>query len=330
MLNMRLYKRDNGIYYVSLPGEKRRSLKTMDRKTAIKEFKKIKRALIEGRLLNIDKKQLILIETFKTEYLKLREAKASNTYRMSRITLNKFIDFYGNRPMIGIKPKTLDQYKAHLLQLKLKTNTVNSYIRYLKIALNTARKWEYIEGNILEGFKQDKVDKSKPVFMSRKNVKTLLKKARDYDKKLIHDKVMITSIAIMYYTGMSRAEVCSRLHIGEDVIQYKRVKTKKLISAPIGKNLRPFIKHLRPGIQRVVPWKHVDTYSHHFKKVVDMTALEGISPHKVRHTFASHLLDMGEDLKTISELLGHEDIRITADFYTHLTKEKKQRAVDKL
>ena len=129
---MRLYQRDNGIYYIALPGEKRRSLKTTARKTAIKEFKKIERALIEGRLLNIDKKELILIETFPDEYLKIREAKEHNTYRMSRFSLNKFIDFYGNRPMKGINPQVLDNYKAFLQQLNLKTNSVNSYIRYLK------------------------------------------------------------------------------------------------------------------------------------------------------------------------------------------------------
>ena len=58
--------------------------------------------------------------------------------------------------------------------------------------------------------------------------------------------------------------------------------------------------------------------------------LQRISPHKIRHTFATHLLDADVDLKTISELMGHSSIHITAELYAHLKDEKKRKAVNKL
>ena len=54
------------------------------------------------------------------------------------------------------------------------------------------------------------------------------------------------------------------------------------------------------------------------------------SLHSLRHTFATRLLRMGEDIKNVSELLGHSDVSITYNIYIHVTREQKKKAVDKL
>ncbi len=321
---MRLWLRSSGIYYVILEGGHQRSLKTKDRKLASKIFRKLEREYLQGRLLRIEQKQLKLLSDFISEYLEIRKDNAPNTYRADKLALSKFLDFYGNKPMLGITSRNLAQFRLFLKDSGLKEVSCNVHIRQLKRALKTAIKWDYIKDNPLGDLKQYRIDKSQPVFMSKEGVKTLLRVAGEYSK------VMHTAIAIMVYTGCSRSEIIGTFSISKDHISYKRVKTKKLITLPIAKGLRPYISGLHEGINKILTWRNPRTFSKHFERIVKTAGLKGITPHKVRHTFASYLLDKGVDLKTISELMGHTSIHITAEFYAHLKFEKKQQALDML
>ena len=68
----------------------------------------------------------------------------------------------------------------------------------------------------------------------------------------------------------------------------------------------------------------------HFQKALEQAGLRKCHFHDIRHTFASLLLNEGEELKVIQELLGHTTITTTADIYTYLKTEKKLEAVEKI
>jgi integrase len=70
--------------------------------------------------------------------------------------------------------------------------------------------------------------------------------------------------------------------------------------------------------------------SHHFSKLTAKHGYEGITFHKMRHSFATMLLENGEEIKTIQEFLGHSSSEITADIYTHVAETLKQRAKNRL
>ncbi len=67
-----------------------------------------------------------------------------------------------------------------------------------------------------------------------------------------------------------------------------------------------------------------------FRRVLRRAGLEGVRPHDLRHTFATRLLEAGEHPKVVQELLGHSQISVTLDTYSHVMPELKRRAVEKL
>lgn len=75
------------------------------------------------------------------------------------------------------------------------------------------------------------------------------------------------------------------------------------------------------------------TYRNLFRvleNILDSNGINHGSLHTLRHTFATRLFKKGVDIKVISELLGHSDISITYDIYTHVISEQKQKAVNVL
>ena len=69
---------------------------------------------------------------------------------------------------------------------------------------------------------------------------------------------------------------------------------------------------------------------YHFKKYAADCNLDGIHFHSLRHSFATRCVEVGFDIKTLSEILGHADIKITIDRYVHSSFELKQENMKKL
>ncbi len=140
-------------------------------------------------------------------------------------------------------------------------------------------------------------------------------------------------LELLYATGMRVSELCSlRLQDLSDSFVKVKGKGKKERLIPVGKQaiaaVDHYLMHFRKAqeetsaplfvslrgkpIDRVTVWRQI----RHYARLANIS--KSISPHTLRHSFATHLLEKGADLRLIQEMLGHEDIG-TTDRYTHVT-----------
>ncbi len=343
MANMRLWKNRNGYWYITFARADHESLKTKDEARAKRIFDRTKKEMLKGQLIRLEKQSLCLLGDFIAEYKEGRVDKSASTLRADDLALRKLLDWYGNRPMVGLTGKRLSEFRsflinqevqekkkkapsakgAHNKKKKLEHSSVNIHIRHISKAIRTAQEWKYLpQENLLAGFRQIRISIEKKTFMTKDEVGKLL----DVSQKR-HDVSRV--VPVMIFTGMSRIDAVGQVFISDTSIQYRRHKTGKLITVPMHPELRPYIDGLH-GICRLTSFKHPDTLGHKFKAVAVEAGLSGISAHQVRHTFATLLLEAGADLSVVSELLGHTDIAITKKFYGHVVEGLKKSTVELL
>ncbi|MBV7507208.1 site-specific tyrosine recombinase XerD [Bacillus sp. sid0103] len=179
-------------------------------------------------------------------------------------------------------------------------------------------------------------ERSLPNVLSLKEVEVLLETPKPNDHFGIRDKAMLE---LLYATGIRVSEL---IGLEIDNVQlsmgFVRCNGKKERIIPIGRTATVAIKYyLEEGRPRFVSTKHMDqalflnhqgkrlTRQGFWKILKKLTQEAGINkeltPHTLRHSFATHLLENGADLRAVQEMLGHADIS-TTQIYTQVTKTK--------
>lgn len=267
------------------------------------------------------------------DYLKYERKLSNNTYISYRYNLIKIANYFKTGELINL---TSDAIKEFIYKSNESSKTKSHYLTVLKSFFNYMLDLNKISINPCENIKMPKLEKKLPKFLTEDETEKLLniklKKPIDYRNKAM--------LELLYATGMRISELLDlKLSNYYEEENYVKVmgKGKKERIIPIGditkKYLNLYINQYRNYILNTKTSDYLfinyvgnrlsrQGFFKMLKEVCkDNNINKDISPHVLRHSFATHLLNNGADLRIIQELLGHENIS-TTEIYSHISKEK--------
>ena len=216
-----------------------------------------------------------------------------------------------------------------------KISTLKSFFRYLKVN-------KQISQNPLTRIFLPKKDKKLPVFLTVQEVMKLLNSP---DKDLFSGKRDSIILEILYSSGIRVSELTNinvqDVDISQETIKVKG-KGKKERIVPIGSQttlrLNEFIKENKTDkTSKLTPLFISNQFTRltprSIQRIISKYSIRSkinkrITPHTLRHTFATHILNAGADLRSVQELLGHKNIS-TTQIYTHLTVDRLKNVYSK-
>lgn len=266
-------------------------------------------------------------------YLEVEANYSKNTINSYENDLNKFEEYYKNKDLLKITSKDIEKYIQTLSDLA--PTTVSHNISSLKTFYSYFLKQVRISNNPTDGIKSPKLGIHLPTYLTIDEVNKLL----DIEVTDAFSSRNKAILELMYATGLRISEVISlefkNIDYDECIIRVMGKGSKERI-VPVNdyaiRYLKEYIDNYRPELVKNEINNYIFLNNHGrmltrqgiFKMIKNYAALKNIKktigPHTLRHTFATHLLENGADLRVIQELLGHSDIS-TTQIYTHLTKE---------
>ncbi|RKY33550.1 MAG: site-specific tyrosine recombinase XerD [Candidatus Omnitrophota bacterium] len=273
-------------------------------------------------------------------YLMLERGLSSNTISAYQSDLDKFAFFIkenGLPDLLHLRQEHIREFVYSLNQNNLKKSSIVRNISAIKMFFRYLVTWQYLFSNPAELLESPKIWKYLPDILSIKEVDSFLRVIRSDQAKSIRDRACFE---LMYATGMRVSEIIKlRLTcldfkneflrcfgkgekeriiplcgIAKNVlIEYIQGARTKLLQGSASEYV--FVSKYKTMLSRQMIWKLIKHYA--LLAGINKT----VSPHTLRHSFATHLLERGADLRVVQELLGHSNIA-TTQIYTHLNKKK--------
>lgn len=268
------------------------------------------------------------------EYLYTEYNTSENTRNSYAYDLKKLAIFYKEKNIAKLKKEEIQEYirKDTQRSSRTKAHYLTSFNNFYTYLLDQ----NIIKMNPCENIKMPKLEKKLPEYLTIEEVDKLLdiKTSTAYDKR---NKAMLE---LLYGSGVRISELCnltmSNLYLKDEMIKvYGKGSKERII--PINNiainYLKDYLEHGRGELLGIKDSEYVFISSRHtkitrqaffkiLKKICKEKGIEkNISPHTLRHSFATHLINNGADLRIVQELLGHSDIS-TTQIYTHLSNEK--------
>lgn len=287
-------------------------------------------------------KEVAAIKRFK-KFLQVEKGLSQNSIYSYTYDLKKFSDFLSskNRDIMEANQDDIQQF------LKYEKTSKNNSSRTLARSLAAIRQfYNFLSDNLEDGIinptekiETPQVEKSLPDFLTVNELDRLFNSISEEESYELRDK---TIFELLYSSGLRISEAIDLKTSDVDfensfITVIGKGDRERLV--PVGKEalrlLTKYIKNSRPSIlgtreseflfvskkgsqlNRKSVWRLLKNY------VAGTEISKNITPHTLRHSFATHLIENGADLRSVQELLGHMDIS-TTQIYTHMARKKLQ------
>ncbi len=281
------------------------------------------------------------IEEAKNKFLEYLE-KELNYSQMTKLDYESDLNIYHHflesyhLDYLKINKKNIIAYLKFLDDLKYSNKTISRNLSALRSFYNYLVEIKILEENIFRRVKNPKLEKKLPNFLNETEVEQVLDSLEENSVNGLKNKCLFE---LLYSTGIRVSELSNITLNNLDMqdlsirimgkgskerIVYFGARAKDLLE----KYLKVRDKLLKKGD---IPYLFVNNIGgklsrQSIEEIMSKIALGSklnhkFSPHTLRHTFATHLLDEGADLRSVQELLGHENLN-TTEIYTHVSNER--------
>ena len=267
-------------------------------------------------------------------YLLVDKGLSNNTVKAYEADISSLFQWLDTEDLKykNLQEDHINQYISFLFQRKMRSSSVNRKISSIKSFYIFLVKRNFVKNSPLNDLVTPKQEKYLPESMSEAEVDKLLNSPDVANKIENRDKAMIE---MLYATGMRISEL---VNLKMTDVDMKRCVVKvfgkgsKERLVPFGEtaldSLRSYLNEREQSsskeiflsnrgkkMTRVAFWQRVKIY------LIRENLKNSISPHTLRHAFATHLLNRGADLRSVQLLLGHSDLS-TTQIYTHIAKQR--------
>src|SRR3989338_4812569 len=264
-------------------------------------------------------------------YLEVEKDYSRHTILNYSKDLSEFKAFLGERALETVDYLALRKFLSVLRERNLKSRSVSRKLSCLRSFFRFLNREGLLKSDPAKAVSNPKLEKHLPKFLTEEEITRLIESPDMAKLSGLRDRAILETF---YSTGMRISELVG-LNL-EDIDFFSGVvkvrgKGKKERLAPIGEKalavLRDYTRKRKDNPQAVFLNKNTKRLTDRgvrliLDKYIRLAALrEDISPHSLRHSFATHLLNRGADLRSVQELLGHANLS-TTQIYTHVTMDK--------
>lgn len=271
-------------------------------------------------------------------YLEIEKNFSRHTVLNYRLDLEDFKKFLGGEDLEKVDYLNLRKYLAMLKEKKLANKTILRHLSCLRSFFRFLTREGYIKNNPTLSLFSPKMEKHLPLFLTEAEISKLIEAVHPKDERGLRDRAILETF---YSTGIRISELVGLNiqnidFIGGVVKVMGKGKKERIV--PIGETallaIRNYLNKRKKQTEalflnksgRRITDRGVRNIVNKYIRLAGVK--QGVSAHTFRHSFATHLLNRGADLRSVQELLGHANLS-TTQIYTHLTTERLKEVYDK-